>query len=525
MATDTAKKSYNRLHSMASFRDDWDCKIAPDITLSIVVLGASGDLAKKKTFPALFALYKQGFLPKATQIIGYARSKLTDEALHERLTPYLKGEEQQVAKFLKLCLYVQGDYTPDAPGYQQLSQHIEEWEQQPNSPAGRLFYLALPPYVYPEVCQGLSHACSNLGPNPHSSSWVRAIVEKPFGNDLDSSEELCEQLGALFPENQLYRIDHYLGKELSQNLLVMRWANPIFGAWWNRHYVNNVQISFKEDFGTQGRGGYFDTYGIIRDVIQNHLTQLLALIAMECPVSNHPDDIRDEKCKVLRCIAPLKLEDVVLGQYTAGNGQPGYLEDSTVPDDSRAPTYAACRLQINNERWAGVPFVLRAGKALNERSVVVRIQLHENPVPLFGSQGAQQQMRNEFVMRLQPGEAIYAKMVVKKPGLEMATDMSELDLSYGERYSDVKIPDAYERLILDCIRGDQQHFVRRDELRAAWSIFTPLLHAIDRGEAQLEPYEYGSRGPAGQDPFLAAAGYKRTAGYNWKPSKSSEQAA
>ncbi|KAF8070929.1 G6PD5 [Scenedesmus sp. PABB004] len=510
-----------QLQSMASLRDDWDCKVPPNLTLSIAVLGASGDLAKKKTFPALFALYEKGFLPRATQIIGYARSELTDAGLRERLAPFLKGDPASVERFLALCVYIQGDYAVGAPGYDRLAAAVGEWEHQPKAPAGRLFYLALPPYVYPQVCGALAAACADLGPAAAAGSWVRVIVEKPFGNDLDSSEALCEQLGALFPESQLYRIDHYLGKELSQNLLVMRWANPIFGAWWNRQYVNNVQISFKEDFGTQGRGGYFDSYGIIRDVIQNHLTQLLALIAMECPVSNHPDDIRDEKAKVLRCIPPVGVSDVVLGQYTAGNGQPGYLEDPTVPPGSKAPTYAACRLFINNERWAGVPFVLRAGKALSERSVVVRIQLHENPVPLFGPHACHTHMRNEFVMRLQPGEAIYAKMVVKKPGLDMDTEMSELDLSYTERYADVNIPDAYERLILDCIRGDQQHFVRRDELRAAWSVFTPLLHAIDAGEVEPEPYAYGSRGPPSQDAFLAASGYKRSARYTWKQARQS----
>eukprot|EP00879_Flechtneria_rotunda_P017147 GHRR01017958.1.p1 GENE.GHRR01017958.1~~GHRR01017958.1.p1 ORF type:complete len:482 (+),score=136.79 GHRR01017958.1:223-1668(+) len=457
------------------------------------------------------------FLPCATQITGYARSKMDDAGLKERLQPYLKGDADLVQKFLDQCTYMQGDYDPDSPGYAKIAKAVQEWEQQPRCPAGRLFYLALPPYVYPQVCKGLAKHCRDFGPDKHPNSWVRVIVEKPFGQDLETSEELANQLGALFPEDKLYRIDHYLGKELSQNLLVMRWANPIFGAWWNRHYINNVQISFKEDFGTQGRGGYFDSYGIIRDVIQNHLTQLLALIAMECPSSSHPDDIRDEKCKVLRCIPPVGIKDCVLGQYTAGNGQPGYLEDPTVPEGSKAPTYAACRLHICNDRWAGVPFVLRAGKALNERSVVVRIQLNAPPVPLFGPRSMHNNMRDEFVLRLQPGEAIYAKMVVKKPGLEMDTEMSELDLSYSSRYSDVKIPDAYERLILDCIRGDQQHFVRRDELRAAWAIFTPLLHAIDRGEITPEPYTYGSRGPPSQDKFLAESGYQRSTRYEWKP--------
>jgi glucose-6-phosphate 1-dehydrogenase len=306
-------------------------------------------------------------------------------------------------------------------------------------------------------------------------------------------------------------------------------------------------------------GGYFDSYGIIRDVVQNHLAQLLALVAMEPPVSGHPDDIRDEKCKVLRAIAPVHPSECVLGQYTAGpkgvaGGQPGYLDDETVPEGSNCPTFAACRLDIRNERWSGVPFVLRAGKALNERSVTVRMQLRDAAAPAgffggggggghhggggggaggFGGEGGaggggaaasattpptnMTTMRNEFVMRLQPGEAVYAKMVVKKPGLDMAAELSELDLSYSERYSGVAIPDAYERLILDCIRGDQQHFVRRDELRAAWAIFTPLLHSIDRGEVKPLPYAYGSRGPSAADELLARAGYVRTRGYLWKP--------
>jgi glucose-6-phosphate 1-dehydrogenase len=294
-------------------------------------------------------------------------------------------------------------------------------------------------------------------------------------------------------------------------------------------------------------GGYFDSYGIIRDVIQNHLVQLLALVAMEPPVSGHPDDIRDEKCKVLRAIPPVLPRDCVLGQYTAGpkgveGGQPGYLDDPTVPEGSNAPTYAACRLDIRNERWSGVPFILRAGKALNERSVTVRMQLRDAAAPAgflgqaggagsggrgatvggggggeFGPALPAACMRNEFVMRLQPGEAVYAKMVVKKPGLDMAAELSELDLSYSERYSGVAIPDAYERLILDCIRGDQQHFVRRDELRAAWAIFTPLLHSIDAGEVRPLPYPYSSRGPQEADALLARAGYVRTRGYVWRP--------
>jgi len=496
-------------------RDHFVCKVPRDLALSIVVLGASGDLAKKKTFPALFALYSKGFLPRRTQIVGYARSQMTHTELAEHIRPFLKGDSGEVEKFISFITYVQGEYHPDSPGYERMMQHVEQWEHQPMAPAGRLFYLALPPYVYPEACGGIARCC-RLPEESHPSSWLRVIVEKPFGMDTATSEELSEQLGKLFPEEELYRIDHYLGKELTQNLLVMRFANPIFHSWWNRFYISNVQISFKEDFGTQGRGGYFDKYGIIRDVIQNHLSQVLALVAMEQPVSSHPDDIRDEKCKLLRSISPVTKDNCLLGQYTAANGNPGYKDDEGVPDDSRTPTYAALRLFINNDRWAGVPFVLRAGKAMNEKGVIVRIQLRGGKTPLFGNIDLEQQ-RDEFVMRLQPGEAIYAKIIVKRPGLDMDVEMSELDLSYKDRYNTVNIPDAYERLILDCIRGDQQHFVRRDELRAAWKIFTPLLHAIDEGEVPTECYPFGSRGPPSHDAFMKASDYVRTRGYVWRP--------
>nr|BAK22407.1 glucose-6-phosphate dehydrogenase [Nicotiana benthamiana] len=479
--------------------------------LSIIVLGASGDLAKKKTFPALFNLYRQGFLQSnEVHIFGYARTKISDDDLRSRIRGYLsKGKEYQeeVSEFLQLIKYVSGSYD-SGEGFSLLDKAIAEHEIAKNSMEGssrRLFYFALPPSVYPSVCRMIKNYCMNKS---DLGGWTRIVVEKPFGKDLASAEQLSSQIGELFDEPQIYRIDHYLGKELVQNLLVLRFANRFFLPLWNRDNIDNIQIVFREDFGTEGRGGYFDEYGIIRDIIQNHLLQVLCLVAMEKPVSLKPEHIRDEKVKVLQSMLPIKDEEVVLGQYE------GYKDDPTVPDNSNTPTFATMVLRIHNERWEGVPFIMKAGKALNSRKAEIRVQFKDVPGDIFR---CNKQGRNEFVIRLQPSEAMYMKLTVKKPGLEMSTVQSELDLSYGQRYQGVVIPEAYERLILDTIRGDQQHFVRRDELKAAWEIFTPLLHRIDDGEVKPIPYKPGSRGPAEADELLQNVGYVQTHGYIWIP--------
>lgn len=495
-----------------SFNDGDD--ILESGCLSIVVLGASGDLAKKKTFPALFNLFRQGFLQaNEVHIFGYARTKISDDELRDRIRGYLsqgKGDSKQpedLSKFLQLIKYVSGSYD-SGDGFTLLNKEISEHESSKNSQPGtsrRLFYLALPPSVYPSVCKMIRNYCMNQS---DLTGWTRIVVEKPFGKDLSSAEELSTQLGELFNEQQIYRIDHYLGKELVQNLLVLRFANRFFLPLWNRDNIDNIQIVFREDFGTEGRGGYFDEYGIIRDIIQNHLLQVLCLVAMEKPVSLKPEHIRDEKVKVLQSVLPISDEEVVLGQYE------GYKDDPTVSNSSNTPTFATVVLHIHNERWEGVPFILKAGKALNSRKAEIRVQFKDVPGDIFK---CKKQGRNEFVIRLQPSEAMYMKLTVKKPGLEMSTIQSELDLSYGQRYQGVTIPEAYERLILDTIRGDQQHFVRRDELKAAWEIFTPLLHRIDDGEMKPLPYKPGSRGPQQADELLERAGYVQTHGYIWIP--------
>ncbi|KAG0236897.1 Glucose-6-phosphate 1-dehydrogenase [Actinomortierella wolfii] len=469
---------------------------------TVIVLGASGDLAKKKTFPALFGLYKNKYLHPKTQIIGYARTKMDQATFEGHVSKYIKikSDEDKAAlnDFLKLCSYQSGQYDKDED-FQVLEKRIASLEATSGAEA-RLFYMALPPSVFIPVAKSLKHN------NYKKGVITRLIVEKPFGMDLESSRVLAKELGALFKEEEIYRIDHYLGKEMVKNIMILRFANIIWGSVWNRHVIDNVQITFKEKIGTEGRGGYFDEFGIIRDVMQNHLLQILTLIAMEPPVSLKAEDVRDEKVKVLRFIPPIAKEDVLLGQYgkSEDGSKPGYLDDKTVPQGSKTPTYAAATLYINNERWSGVPFILKCGKALNDQKTEIRVQFKDVPGHLF-----QTLSRNEIVIRVQPGEAVYVKMMNKEPGLGMKTVISDLDLSYSSRYAEVPIPEAYEALILDCLEGDHSNFVRDDELDAAWKIFTPILKTIDNGEITPAVYAYGSRGPAGVSAFVEKYGYVR----------------
>ncbi|OAA63959.1 glucose-6-phosphate dehydrogenase [Cordyceps fumosorosea ARSEF 2679] len=478
---------------------------------TIVVLGASGDLAKKKTYPALFGLYRNQFLPKDVRIVGYARTKMDHEEYLRRIKSYMKTPtkeiEQQLEEFCKICSYVSGQYDKDE-SFVALTKHMEELEKgRPEH--NRLFYMALPPSVFTIVSQHLKKCCYP------TKGIARVIVEKPFGKDLASSRELQKSLEPDWKEEELYRIDHYLGKEMVKNILIMRFGNSFLGATWNRHHIDNVQITFKEPFGTEGRGGYFDEFGIIRDVMQNHLLQVLTLLAMERPVSFDSEDIRDEKVRVLRAISALEPKNVIIGQYgrSLDGSKPAYKEDDTVPQDSRCPTFCALVAYIKNERWDGVPFIMKAGKALNEQKTEIRIQFKDVTSGIF-----KDIPRNELVMRIQPNESVYIKMNSKLPGLSMQTVVTELDLTYRRRFSDLKIPEAYESLVLDCLKGDHSNFVRDDELDASWRIFTPLLHYLDDNKEIIPmEYPYGSRGPAVLDDFTASYGYKFSdaAGYQW----------
>ncbi|XP_036029850.1 glucose-6-phosphate 1-dehydrogenase isoform X3 [Onychomys torridus] len=422
-----------------------------------IIMGASGDLAKKKIYPTIWWLFRDGLLPEDTFIVGYARSRLTVDDIRKQSEPFFKAtpeERPKLEEFFARNSYVAGQYD-DPASYKHLNSHMNALHQ--GIQANRLFYLALPPTVYEAVTKNIQETC------------------------------------------------------MSQTF-----ANRIFGPIWNRDNIACVILTFKEPFGTEGRGGYFDEFGIIRDVMQNHLLQMLCLVAMEKPASTDSDDVRDEKVKVLKCISEVETSNVVLGQYVGnpngeGEATNGYLDDPTVPRGSTTATFAAAVLYVENERWDGVPFILRCGKALNERKAEVRLQFRDVAGDIFH----QQCKRNELVIRVQPNEAVYTKMMTKKPGMFFNPEESELDLTYGNRYKNVKLPDAYERLILDVFCGSQMHFVRSDELREAWRIFTPLLHRIDREKPQPIPYVYGSRGPTEADELMKRVGFQYEGTYKW----------
>ncbi|KAG6476972.1 glucose-6-phosphate 1-dehydrogenase, chloroplastic-like [Zingiber officinale] len=469
-------------------------------TFSIIVVGASGDLAKKKIFPALFALYCEHCLPKNFTIFGYARSKMTDAELRTMVSRTLtcridKRENcnEKIEKFLKRCFYHSGQYDSEE-NFAELDKTLKEHEG--GRVSNRLFYLSIPPNIFIDVVKSASRSASS------KNGWTRVIVEKPFGRDSESSAALTSGLKQYLDEDQIFRIDHYLGKELVENLSVLRFSNLIFEPLWSRKYIRNVQLIFSEDFGTEGRGGYFDHYGIIRDIMQNHLLQILALFAMETPASLDAEDIRNEKVKVLRSMRPLQLENVVIGQYKGhtkgGVTHLGYTDDKTVPEGSLTPTFAAAALFIDNARWDGVPFLMKAGKALHTKRAEIRVQFRHVPGNLykqnFGTD--REQATNELVIRVQPDEAIYLKINNKVPGLGMRLDRSNLNLLYSSRYSK-EIPDAYERLLLDAIGGERRLFIRSDELDAAWNLFTPLLKELEEKKISPELYPYGSRGPVG----------------------------
>ncbi|PCJ58487.1 MAG: glucose-6-phosphate dehydrogenase [Planctomycetota bacterium] len=459
------------------------------------IIGASGDLSRKKIIPALFSLYVNGFLPRDYNVIGYARSEMNDDQFRELAGECLQNkfsDEQEILKkvpeFLQKCFYVRGQYD-SVDGFNSVFSKLKELKIENFC---RLFYMAIPPSVFLDTSNSLYE--SGLLNNDCDDFWARVVLEKPFGRDSKSYEELNKNLSKVIREDQTYRIDHYLGKEVIQNLMVLRFANLIFEPIWNRNYINDVVISWSEKIGVSGRAGYFDNYGIIRDVMQNHLMQILSLVGMEPPINLDAESIRDEKVKLLKCVEPISLDQLVVGQYVRNNekGVPGYLEDPGVPNDSITPTYAKATLKINNFRWDGVPFHLLSAKAYDKAATEIRINFKQVPGFIYPSLKAM--TPNTLVIRIQPEEAISFEIVNKYPGLAMRFENASLNLHYESEFQ-AKLHDAYERLLLDVLRGEKSLFIRADELTASWNIVTPVLNEMEKWKIKPHSYVFGSRGP------------------------------
>jgi glucose-6-phosphate 1-dehydrogenase len=487
--------------------------------IRIVVFGASGDLAKRKTYPALFGLFLHNYLYGDFQVIGYARSVLSRQEYYARMVPFFKKafgeecEEKGREFFHQHCLFYHGQYDSSDEIELQLRPALGVGQQQP---ALRIFYLALPPTIFITVAKMIKDHLYETS----TGILNRVVVEKPFGKDYESSQQLDANLKPLFDEHEIYRIDHYLGKEMVKNMVILRFANIFFEAIWSREHIASVQVIFKETLGVEGRGGYYDEYGVIRDVLQNHMLQMLSIVAMERPKSLSPDDVRDAKLEALKAMRTLTMQDIIIGQYgrSVDGTVPGYVEDETIPSGSITATYVMAVCYIDNDRWRGIPFILRTGKGLNEAKSEIRIQFHESSGGhMFndnsnnnGSDGGHDFPRNELVMRVQPNEALYLKMVTKRPGLSSDPLVTDLDLTYKDRFEGVLIPDAYETLLLAILQGEQQNFVRSDELAEAWRIVTPVLHQIEAEHVRPIMYPGGSRGPKEADEWMERLGYKRS---------------
>jgi glucose-6-phosphate 1-dehydrogenase len=479
------------------------------VHLSMVIVGASGDLSVKKIFPALFALYCRKMLPESFTCYGFARTNLSNEQFRDLLVAHLTcrytpGErecQKSMEDFLKHCFYFEGHYD-SVEDFSALGNLLNQIEPT-GTPATRIFYLSIPPFLFMPVAKSLHEA--GLTRETEGSRVCRVVVEKPFGRDRDSSDELTRELARVFSEPQTYRIDHYLGKEVIQNLMVLRFANLIFEPLWNRNNIAHVRISWTEDIGTEGRAGYFDAYGIIRDVMQNHLLQMLALAAMEEPLNLNPENIRNEKVKALHAVKPVSLNDIVVGQYTAaeykGVHHKGYLEEEGVPEGSITPTYAAVTLKVRNRRWDGVPFLIRAGKGVSDRKTEIRITFRHVPANIFAASPTAPEA-NDLVIRVQPDAGISLNIMTKVPGLRVTLQETELNLSYAAAFQE-SIPDAYESLILDVIKGDKSLFIRADELEAAWDIFTPILNDLESCTIRPQGYRFGTAGPHSADALAA----------------------
>lgn len=475
------------------------------MTTSIVIFGATGDLTRRKLIPSLYSLYCKGRLPEEFHIVGVARRDWTSDTFRSRARAGVAEFSKQPVdgavweSLAERMEYVQGAFG-DVEAYGRLQDQLTRWE---GGPANRLYYLATPPQFYADVVRQLGAH----GMVSESDGWRRAVIEKPFGHDQASAAQLNRAVLDVLQEQQVYRIDHYLGKETVQNILIFRFANSIFEPVWNRNYIDNVQITVAETVDIEHRAGYYDSVGVVRDMFQNHLMQLLALTAMEPPASFDADALRNEKVKVLSSVRPILptavADHTVRGQYK------GYRNAAGVAPESQTATYAAMRMYIDNWRWQGVPFYLRSGKALAEKSTEIVIQFKSPPHMMFPMPSDGEITSNVIGLCLQPDEGIHLEFEAKVP--DTLADMREvlMDFHYAESFGETTIPDAYERLLLDALHGDASLFTRADAHEMAWGLVDPVLEGwASKSAPPLAYYEPGRWGPLAADKFLARDGRK-----------------
>jgi glucose-6-phosphate 1-dehydrogenase len=474
---------------------------------SIVILGASGDLTRRKLIPALFSLCCRHRMPDPYTIVGMARTSSDAPSFRQTLKESMIAmapryfDPKEWPAFAERLDYVTGD-PAETESLAELNATLERFEAGVDGTRNRLYYMALPPASYAPVVQALGR----VGMVDTARGWRRVVIEKPFGHDLPSARALNDLIHQVLHEDQIYRIDHYLGKETVQNVLVFRFANSIFEPVWNRNYVDHVQITVAESVGVGHRGKFFDQVGVLRDMFQNHLMQLLSLVAMEPPASFHADALRNERAKVLNSVRPILPGDVasetVRGQYD------GYCQEPGVASDSQTATYAALRLYISNWRWEGVPFFLRSGKALADKSTEITVQFKAVPHMMFTQSSGNQIMPNRLSLCLQPDEGIHLRFEMKVPGTQSETRSTNMEFHYASVFGPDAIPDAYERLLLDALNGDASLFTRADTIELAWGLIDPILEGWSLpGAPPLAVYSPGSWGPEAADTFMLDTGH------------------
>jgi len=505
---------------MNPFREDLVARNQPE-PCTVVIFGATGDLTHRKLVPALYNLAVDGELPAGTRIIGFARREKSDADFRTGLEEINRkvsrnGHDEAIWNpFVQDVFYHCSEFT-DADGYSRLAKRLDELDQAHGGRGNRLFYIASAPEFFDVILENLKTAGLNHAPD---GCWARVIVEKPFGTDLATARHLNEVVNATFDERDTYRIDHYLGKETAQNLMVLRFANAIFEPLWNSRSISHIQITCAENLGMEGgRGGYYDKSGALRDMVQNHLLQLLSLVAMEPPTDLTADGVRDEKVKIIRSLRPWNTaekvaENVIRAQYTAGHidGEPvpGYREEDRVPADSNTEAYVALRVMIDTWRWNGVPFYIRMGKRLPKKSTEISIHFKDAPGVLFSALPGGLPGGNVLVIRIQPDEGISLRMVSKIPGTSLRLETVKMDFHYATSFGKAS-PEAYERLLIDAMAGDATLFARRDEVEEAWKFIDHIEHAW-HGPAESHPpmagYTAGSWGPKEADDLIARDGH------------------